>query len=531
MRAPEKRTLLGTIFARLERRKEPIGLIVTIVVLALCGLALQRLLAEMHLADVRAAIAALPTFAILASTAFTAASFATLVGYDWSALRYVGQELPLRVMALASFCGYAIGNTVGLALLTGGSVRFRIYTAAGMSSEDVGRVALFCVVAFGFGVSAVSGLGVLLRPNLLSSTLNVPVAALQITSLMLVAGVAGFLMLCALRRTLRWRHVSLPLPRPTLVAGQLAISAVDLCLAAAALYVLLPDKAGLSFFGFLPLFCVAIVAGIMSHVPGGLGVFEAVIIFALGDKTAQGALVGALVIYRLIYYILPLLLAGSLLGLNELRQTLPATRAAFQRVLDLTGAIVPTAASVLVVVSGIILLASVATPMAATRTSLIASIFPLWIVEASQLLGSLVASGLILLAPALQQRSHAAYSLSLVYLFLGIVFSLTKGLDYEEAILLTVIGVLLLPYGHEFYDRTPLRDQSFTPGWVAAIVGILGAAFWLMLFAYKHIDYHNGLWFQFEFQGDASRSLRGFFTAVLAVFGFALLRLLRPPRR
>jgi phosphatidylglycerol lysyltransferase len=531
MRAPEKRTLLGTIFARLERRKEPIGLIVTIVVLALCGLALQRLLAEMHLADVRAAIAALPTFAILASTAFTAASFATLVGYDWSALRYVGQELPLRVMALASFCGYAIGNTVGLALLTGGSVRFRIYTAAGMSSEDVGRVALFCVVAFGFGVSAVSGLGVLLRPNLLSSTLNVPVAALQITSLMLVAGVAGFLMLCALRRTLRWRHVSLPLPRPTLVAGQLAISAVDLCLAAAALYVLLPDKAGLSFFGFLPLFCVAIVAGIMSHVPGGLGVFEAVIIFALGDKTAQGALVGALVIYRLIYYILPLLLAGSLLGLNELRQTLPATRAAFQRVLDLTGAIVPTAASVLVVVSGIILLASVATPMAATRTSLIASIFPLWIVEASQLLGSLVASGLLLLAPALQQRSNAAYSLSLVYLFLGIVFSLIKGLDYEEAILLTVIGVLLLPYGHEFYDRTPLRDQSFTPGWVAAIVGILGAAFWLMLFAYKHIDYHNGLWFQFEFQGDASRSLRGFFTAVLAVFGFALLRLLRPPRR
>jgi phosphatidylglycerol lysyltransferase len=528
---PEKRTLLGTIFARVERRKETIGLVVTIVVLALCGFALQRLLAEMHLADVRAAIAALPIFAMLASIAFTAASFATLVGYDWSALRYLGQELPLRVMALASFCGYAIGNTVGLALLTGGSVRFRIYTAAGMSSEDVGRVTLFCVVAFGFGVSAMSGLGVLLRPNLLSSTLNVPVAALQIISLMLVAGVAGFLMLCASRRILRWRGVSVPLPRPTLVAGQLAISAVDLCLAAAALYVLLPDKAGLSFFGFLPLFCVAIVAGIMSHVPGGLGVFEAVIIFALGDKTAQGALVGALVIYRLIYYILPLLLAGSFLGLNELRRTMPATRAVFQRVLDLTGEIVPTAASVLVVISGIILLASVVTPMEAARASLIPSIFPLWLVEASHLLGSLVASGLILLAPALQQRSSTAYSLALAYLFLGIVVSLSKGLDYEEAILLTVMGLLLLPYGHEFYQRTPLRDTSFTPGWVAAIVGILGAAFWLMLFAYKHIGYHHGLWFQFEFQGDAPRSLRAFFTAVLAVVGFALLRLLRRPRR
>ena len=109
VRVPEKRTLLGTIFARMERRKETISLVVTIVVLALCGFALQRLLAEMHLADVRAAIAALPIFAILASIAFTAASFATLVRYDWSALRYLGQKIPLRVMALASFCGYAIG--------------------------------------------------------------------------------------------------------------------------------------------------------------------------------------------------------------------------------------------------------------------------------------------------------------------------------------------------------------------------------------------------------------------------------------
>ena len=93
--------------------------------------------------------------------------------------------------------------------------------------------------------------------------------------------------------------MTLTLPAPGLVAGQLAISALDLCLAAAALYVLLPDKAGLSFFGFLPLFCVAIIAGIISHVPGGLGVFEAVMIFALGDRIGHGALVGALVVYRL----------------------------------------------------------------------------------------------------------------------------------------------------------------------------------------------------------------------------------------
>ena len=531
MRAPEDRTWLRAIFARFERHKETVSFLAIVLVLALCGFALQRLLAETRLADVGRAIAAMPSYALLASFVFTVASFITMIGYDWSALRYVGLKLPLRVMALASFCGYAIGNTVGLALLTGGSVRFRIYTAAGMSTEDVGRVTLFCVTAFGFGICAVSGLGVLLRPNLLSIGLNVPVGALQIVSLILVTGVIAFLVLCARQPSLRWRNISLPLPAPRLVAGQLAISAVDLLLAAAALYVLLPDKAGFSFLGFLPLFCVAIVAGIMSHVPGGLGVFEALIIFALGDKANPGALVGALIVYRLIYYVLPLLVAASLLGLNELRGTMPATRAALRRALELTGAIVPTAASLLVVLSGIVLLASAATPIDPTRLQVIASIFPLAVVEASHLVGSLVASVLILLAPALQRRLITAYWLALGCLFLGVIVSLTKGWEYEQASVLTVIALMLVPYRREFYRNTALLDQPFTPGWLAAVLCILGASLWLMLFAYKHVAYDHTLWFQFTLEGDAARSLRGMFAAATAILVFAFLRLLRPPRR
>ena len=235
---------------------------------------------------------------------------------------------------------------------------------------------LFCVVAFGFGVSAMSGLGVLLRPNSPFEHAGCP--GCSVTDRQPDACRRRRRSPYALRlaQILRWRGVSVPLPRPTLVAGQLAISAVDLCLAAAALHVLLPDRAGLSFSGFLPLFCVAIVAGIVSHVPGGLGVFEAVIIFALGDKTAQGALVGALVIYRLIYYILsPSSWPDRFSRLNELRRNHAGDKGRVERVLDLTGEIVPTAASVLVVISGIILLASVVTPMEAARARLIVSIF------------------------------------------------------------------------------------------------------------------------------------------------------------
>ena len=264
------------------------------VILALCGYVMSQLLAKMRLADIGPAVAALPVRALAESLAFTAASFVTLVGYDWSAMRYVGQRLPIRTLAFASFCGYAIGNTVGFSLLTGGSVRFRIYSAAGVRTDDIGRVALFCVIAFGFGICAMSAFGVLLRPGLLSVILDIPRLWLQAGSIATIVSLAGFFFLCHKRRAIRLGRIDLPLPSTSLVAGQLTISAIDLCFACAALYVLLPADLHFSFTSFLPLYCVAIVAGLMSHVPGGLGVFEAVMVYALGDQTAMGGLVGAL---------------------------------------------------------------------------------------------------------------------------------------------------------------------------------------------------------------------------------------------
>ena len=156
---------------------------------------------------------------------------------------------------------------------------------------------------------------------------------------------------------------------------------------------------------------------------------------------------------------------------------------------------------------------------------------PLPVVEASHFLGSLVASALIFLAPALQRRLNAAYWLAHLCLAAGLVLSLTKGLDYEEALVLAFIGLMLLPYRQEFYRRTSLLDAPFTLEWAVSVTCILGAAFWLMLFAYKHVEYDHSLWFQFEFEGDAPRSLRAMFGAILGCVGLASLHLLRPPRR
>lgn len=525
------RSWLHRSLAMLESHRNGIGMLAVAVVLALTGFALHHLLRTMRLTDVAAAVSALPAGTLAASLALTAASYMTLIGYDLSALRYVGQRMPLRTVALASFCGYAIGNTVGFSLLTGGSVRFRIYSAAGLRADDIGRVALFCVIAFGFGICAVSGLGALMRPELLAPIFAVPVSVLQGLGLALVASVGGFFLLCGRRRELRLRGVTLPLPSVRLTVAQLCISAVDLCFASAALYVLLPDGLGLTYFAFLPLYCVAIIAGISSHVPGGLGVFEAVVLYSLGDQADKTALVGALVVYRFIYFVVPLITAGVVLALGELYRQLPTTRAAFSRVLDLPGSMVPTAASLLSVMAGVLLLASAVTPMQEARAAVLPSLLPLPVVEAAHVLATVVASALICLAPALQCRVNAAYRLVFAGLAVGAAASLAKGLDYEPALALTCIGVLLLPYRREFYRHTSILNQPFTLGWVLVIASILGGAAWLMLFAYKHLGYGPGRWFEFAFDADASRSLRGMVAAVVAVIAFAAIRLLRTTTR
>ena len=245
----------------------------------------------------------------------------------------------------------------------------------------------------------------------------------------------------------------------------------------------------------------------------------------------MGPLVGALLVYRLIYYVLPLLVAGALLGLNEIRRQIPATIAAFDRLVEITGEIVPTLASILVMLAGIVLLASGATPMSPARAAVIGSIFPLVVIEASHFLGGMVASVLIFLAPALQRRLNAAYWLVHVFLAAGIICSLAKGLDYEEAIVLALIAFLMVPYRNEFYRRTSLLDEPFTLRWTMAIVCILGATCWLMLFAYKHVEYDDALWFQFAFEADAPRSLRAMLAAVLGIGILAAMHLLHPPRR
>ncbi len=507
---------------------------VAVVLAVAVALALHGLLGELRYAEVLAAVHATPVsdigFALLA----TALSYLALTGYDSSALRYAGAEVKRSTVLLTSYVAYALGNTVGLGVLTGGAVRMRLYAAAGLEPALIAQAIGFNAVAFGLGMTAFGALGLLWGASDVVALAHLPGAAtvwvLRAVALVMLAGIGGLLWLCRSRRELsiagRW---TLRLPPFRLALHQLGISALDLSASAAALWFLLPAAtvgepgSTIGLPSFVAFYSIAITLSIISHVPGGLGVFESVILLAAGDRAPAEAVLGALLLYRGIYYVLPLILATALLIVHELRTGVaaPVGRAAVR--------LSPKLMAALAFIAGLWLLLSGVTPASDEAAQLLAMHVPLPIVEASHFIGSVAGLGLLLVARGLLHRLDAAWWFALGLSILAAVLALPKGIALNEAALLSSLALLLLISRRQFDRRSSLFAQRLEPEWMAAVAGVIAASAFVLFFAYHQVDYANRLWWQFEFDAQAPRSLRALMAVVLIGMAVCSWQLFRPP--
>jgi phosphatidylglycerol lysyltransferase len=494
--------------------------------------AIHHELTEFHVQEVLAAAGALPWRSLSSAIAFTALSFLVLTGYDTLGLRYIGRPLPYRQSAFASFIGYSFSQALGFPLLTGAPLRYRLYSGWGLSFSEVRDLVTFYSATFWLGFAALAGIVFLAAPVEVPGHLRLPLAVLRPLGAVLLLVVVAYLLWCARRRpALRLRSWVLEPPPPRIAVPQVIVSVLDWAVAGAVLFVLLPAGSHLSYVAFLGLFLLAQIAGLLSHVPGGLGVFEAIIIVSLPAAIPESQVLGSLIVYRAVYYLLPLLAGSVALGAYELRQrrTRMARAAAhFARGVSL---VVPQALAVTVFVAGVVLLFSGALPAARPRLYTLVRFVPLPLIELSHFLGSVVGGLLLVLAWGLQRRVNAAYLLSLALLVAGIGFSLLKGLDYEEALVLSVVLAAVWASRDEFYRPASLLTEPFTLDWILAVAGALLAAGGLSMIAFHRVNYRSELWWQFALGADAPRSLRATVGALVVLLGFSALRLLRPSAR
>jgi phosphatidylglycerol lysyltransferase len=502
------------------------GAVIGLLVFALALALLAHQLRGYRWSQVVAALRTLPPSRIATATALAAFNYLVLTGYDTLAARFVGRPLPYRRTAFASFVSYVIAHNVGASFIGGTAMRLHLYTGWGLSAGDVAGMAALNAVTFWLGLLVLLGVSLLAAPTSFAHVLPAHVAVGRPLGAACLALAAAYLLApLFLPATITWRRWRVRVPSLRIALAQVGLSCVDWLLAVGVLYVLLPPHRP-PYRDFVGVFLVAQVAGVASHVPAGLGVFEVVLLGLFPRAAAGSSLLAALVAYRVVYYVLPLLLAAALLGVRELgrrRQDLARMAAGLGRWLP-----APQVLSATCFLSGIVLLASGATPAAKGRLGLLEGVLPLGVVEASHFVGSIAGAGLLLLARGLQLRLDAAWAVAVVLLPVGVVASLLKGFDYEEAILLGIVLAALLPCRPQFYRRASLLHEPFTAEWVVAIVFVLLGISWLLVFSHKHLEYSRDLWWQFELAAQAPRSLRATVGAmgVLAVFG--AWRLLRP---
>jgi phosphatidylglycerol lysyltransferase len=513
------------------KRLKPVHLqtVVSLAALAVALLALRGALREFSYRQVEGYVSSIAGLEFAGALLLSFLSVLATSSLDLIGLRHLGRRVPPASALVSSFVSTSVSNIVSPALLAGGALRYRLYTALGLSAEDIGVLVLFGAAGFWLGFLALAGALFLLAPSPLPPSLGVPLATMRVMGVVFAAAVAAYLGACAKGpRTLRVRGWEAKLPALRIALAQVAVSAVDWTLAAAALWVLAPDLRSVPFPAFLAVYLGAQAVGLASHVPAGLGVFEAVVVRTLAPHAPASQVLGALAAYRAVYYLAPLLASLVALGVVEIRRRLPVLEGVRIEAARWLAPWLPSLYAIGTFVGGVVLLVSGATPAVHGRMAWLRDFVPLPVVEGSHFLGSVVGTALLLVAYGLSQRLDAAYVLSASLLGAGAVFSLAKGLDYEEASLLTLMLVALLPARRHFYRRASLLHARFSPGWLLAVILAVSGSVAIGFFAHRHVEYSNLLWWQFTFSGHAPRFLRASMGAAAVVVAGGLAYLLRP---
>jgi len=309
-----------------------LGVLLSLVIITVAAVVLYRKLHNINVAKVLTAMATVEYRDVAISALFVALGYFTLTFYDLFALRAIGRkDVPYRVAALAGFTSYSVGHNVGASVFTGGAVRYRIYSAWGIDAIEVAKICFIAGLTFWLGNVTVLGFGFAYHPQAASEIDQLPLWVNRMLGIGALTVLVGYIAwVWRTPRLIGRQNWQVQLPNGPLTLLQIVIGIIDLGCCAMAMYVLVPNEPQLEFVDIAVIFITATLLGFASHSPGGLGVFDAAMLIALWQYDAEELLAG-LLIFRLLYYILPFTLALATLGIRELMLHLAGRRDAGNR--------------------------------------------------------------------------------------------------------------------------------------------------------------------------------------------------------
>jgi phosphatidylglycerol lysyltransferase len=496
----------------------------------------QKEFRHLRLREIAAALRAIPQTALLLSFACTILSYFVLTFYDRLGTIYAGRAVSYGRVAFASFCAYALAHNLGFAAVSGAAVRYRLYAHWGLTPLQIGKTVAFCTLTFGLGGLVLGGTILLLEPTTIPFFgEHLPALALRAVGMALWGVVVCYLTVSFILGSIRFRGHRVELPKWRMAVLQVALATVDVAVTATIFYVLLPRAPGLTWTIFLGVYVASYTAGLAANLPGGIGVFDTAMLFGLESFVDAPHIVGAILVYRLYYYIIPLFLAGSLFAGNEIllrgggllraRTGRAFAGPALWSEPDFTVAV---ATAVVALCGAMLLMLGVLAP--STDYSWLDPEFAGIASQAGQYIPSLIGAGLVIMALALSHRVALAWILTILLLLVGGGFATTQDNQVWVVAVLVLTAVMLMPFRSYFYRRASLLSGPFEAPTAISLIVLVICLLALAVARHQTFLLSNNAWWAVVMSREIPNSVR-FAVAVAVVLGsIAIWLLVRPGR-
>lgn len=514
--------MLKDIVRTIKKMTHIMGIIFVLCIFIGAVYLLCREVSKYSFSELQISVESISYWSLLLSAFLAILNYIILVGYDWLALKGIHKRLPLKKVALVSFVGQAVSYNFG-ALLGGSTIRYRLYSSWGFSPMEIVKLVLMLAITFWVGAFGLAGLIFMFVPPVIPPELAVyfPTEDIRPLGIVLFVLAAGYLFICKLiHKPVHILGKEFSFPPFNIAIAQAIVASADLVAASACLYVLLPEDAGVSFIQFLPTYLMAMVAVVLTHVPGGAGVLEIVIIH-LTNTTPQ-AILAALLCFRVIYYLIPLIIAAAIYLIYEINQQTQGNIKFLNKIGRYIRIHIPTIASVIIFTTGIILCFMAVLPVHYYNMKLLEMLFPSWMIELGGIITGIVSIFLFFFSIGLKYKRKYILYYTLLLLLIGCVSVLTSTLNFFITGFLITLIVLLVCIKKYFYIKSSIWKIHFNIRWIITFSCIVICAAGLG-FSIRHIDVTNIHCLDFAYFKDGHKLMHILFSECV-IIGILLLK-------
>ena len=495
----------------------------------------QREFHSLKLADIRASMAAIPSQALLLAAGATVVSYGVLTFYDRLGTIYAGHKVRYRRVAFASFCAYALSHNLGFAAVSGAAVRYRLYSHWGLTPVQIAKVVGFCSLTFGLGGLVLGGWISFFEPRSIPFFSGVlPSWAFPAIGSAMWLVVAAYIVISRVAGHVRFRGHEFDLPGWRMAIVQVALASLDVAVTAAIFFTLLPATPGLTYLRFLACYLASYSAGLLANLPGGIGVFDTAMLLGLDGYLPAPVILGAILVFRLYYYVIPLFLAGTMFAGNEI---LLRGGALLQR-----GALARSAQS-LARLSEPDFAVGAATGAVAMCGALLLSLGVLddrpdftWIdpdfagaaAGAGQFVPSLIGAALMVLSIGLSQRVTLAWGATISLLLVAAAYVAVQGDQLWISAALVLSAILVAPFRDAFYRHARILSGTLQADVIVPLIALGVCVAALAAFEPRMRMMSDNSWWEIVLSRNLPNGLRVLMALAVLLAAGALWRMFRP---